>query len=109
MKRLFTLILLAILPLLTFAHEIFVVETGQIIQSDTYPTVKITDNEKNENEGYTIMVNYGDGTNSIITTESDRTDYCVDISEKPGIEPGAFFLVTLRQGNQIIQTQKILR
>lgn len=69
----------------------------------------ITDNEKNETEGYTIMVNYGDGTNSIITTESDRTDYCVDISEKPGIEPGAFFIVTLRQGNQIIQTQKILR
>lgn len=55
------------------------------------------------------MVNYGDGTNSIITTESNRTHYCVDISEKPGIEPGPFFIVTLRQGNQIIQTQKILR
>lgn len=54
-------------------------------------------------------MNYGDGSAASIATESGKTSYSVDISDKSGLAPGGFFIVNLNKGNQTIQSIKIVR
>lgn len=54
-------------------------------------------------------MNYGDGSAASIATESGKTSYSVDISDKSGLAPGGFFIVNLRKDNQNINTIKVMR
>lgn len=83
---------------------------GSIIGNSLDLTLSNNDNDDEfETGGYDIVVNYGDGSSTSIATESDKTDYSVDISDKPGLAPSGFFIVNLRKDNQNINTIKVMR
>lgn len=83
---------------------------GTITGNSLDLTLSNNDNDDEfETGGYDIVVNYGDGSSTSIATESDKTDYSVDISDKPGLAPSGFFIVNLRKDNQNINTIKVMR
>lgn len=83
---------------------------GSITGNSLDLTLSNSDNgDEFETGGYDIVVNYGDGSAASIATETGKTSYSVDISDKSGLAPGGFFIVNLKKDNQTIQSIKIVR
>ncbi len=83
---------------------------GTITGNSLDLTLSNSDNDDEfETGGYDIVVNYGDGSAASIATETGKTSYSVDISDKSGLAPGGFFIVNLKKDNQTIQSIKIVR